>query len=221
MNYQLHYDKLISTRYKRIREKNIYYEQHHIVPKSMGGLNDEHNLVYLTAREHFIAHWLLWRIYRNKEMAYAFRCMFKFNNHDNKFSSIAYSEMKEAYSKELGNFNRSEKSRARMSKLMIGNKNGAGKRSEEAKLNMSKGQLGLKKSESSKLKNSLSHLGNSNRKGKLASDITKSRISESKKGTSWYNDGVKSFQLDKTSPFISTFVKGRLKTKTKTIISCL
>jgi len=34
-------------------------ERHHIVPKCLGGSNDESNLVYLTPEEHFVAHQLL------------------------------------------------------------------------------------------------------------------------------------------------------------------
>ena len=36
-----------------------YTERHHIIPKSLGGLDDQSNLVRLTAREHFICHQLL------------------------------------------------------------------------------------------------------------------------------------------------------------------
>lgn len=36
-----------------------YKERHHIIPKSLGGNNDVENLVFLTAREHFICHMLL------------------------------------------------------------------------------------------------------------------------------------------------------------------
>jgi hypothetical protein len=36
-----------------------YTERHHIIPKSLGGSNNITNLVALTAREHFICHWLL------------------------------------------------------------------------------------------------------------------------------------------------------------------
>ena len=36
-----------------------YTERHHIIPQSLGGSNDKDNLVDLTAREHFICHWLL------------------------------------------------------------------------------------------------------------------------------------------------------------------
>jgi len=54
-----------------------YYEEHHIVPKSLGGSNDRTNLVMLTAREHFICHWLLVKIYpkgssARHKMLYAF-----------------------------------------------------------------------------------------------------------------------------------------------------
>jgi len=36
-----------------------YTERHHIIPKSLGGTNKKDNLVVLSAREHFICHWLL------------------------------------------------------------------------------------------------------------------------------------------------------------------
>ena len=39
-----------------------YFEKHHIIPKSLGGSNSTENLVRLTAREHFICHWLLTRM---------------------------------------------------------------------------------------------------------------------------------------------------------------
>lgn len=36
-----------------------YCERHHIVPRALGGANDKSNIVRLTYREHFLAHWLL------------------------------------------------------------------------------------------------------------------------------------------------------------------
>lgn len=53
-----------------------YKETHHIIPRSFGGSNDKNNLVQLTAREHYIAHALLWKmkfpgVYGSK-MAFAF-----------------------------------------------------------------------------------------------------------------------------------------------------
>jgi hypothetical protein len=38
---------------------NGYTERHHIIPESFSGPNTPENLVYLTAREHFLCHWLL------------------------------------------------------------------------------------------------------------------------------------------------------------------
>jgi len=54
-------DRAISENRKRGRD--CYYEQHHIKPKCMGGTNIKHNLVLLTAREHFIVHKILPIIY--------------------------------------------------------------------------------------------------------------------------------------------------------------
>jgi hypothetical protein len=62
MNYQLCYTNLTESRRLRGLDKDLldgYYEVHHILPRSLGGSNDESNLVLLTAREHFIAHQLL------------------------------------------------------------------------------------------------------------------------------------------------------------------
>ena len=64
MNYQKHYDNLMKTRKAYCSFGNLeYWEKHHIVPKCMNGSNDESNLVLLTAREHYIAHVLLTKIF--------------------------------------------------------------------------------------------------------------------------------------------------------------
>lgn len=70
MEYQRIYDSLISFR-KKNELTTGYYERHHILPRSLGGKDDDENLVKLTAREHFIAHLLLARFNRCKETAYA------------------------------------------------------------------------------------------------------------------------------------------------------
>jgi len=60
MDYKKVYDQII----ERARQRESiegYSEIHHIVPESEGGSNDPINLVRLTAREHFICHWLLFR----------------------------------------------------------------------------------------------------------------------------------------------------------------
>lgn len=74
MNYENIYDQIISRAKSEFRRKglDIYYEKHHIIPRCIGGSNDDTNLVLLTAREHFIAHKLLCEIYpNNKKLHYA------------------------------------------------------------------------------------------------------------------------------------------------------
>ena len=44
------------------KEPESYYERHHIIPKFMGGGNDENNMVNVTGREHYILHLLLMKI---------------------------------------------------------------------------------------------------------------------------------------------------------------
>lgn len=61
MNYVIIYKKLIER--AKIRKLAGYVERHHIIPKCIGGLNDNNNIAILTAREHFIAHLLLTKIY--------------------------------------------------------------------------------------------------------------------------------------------------------------
>lgn len=39
------------------------YEIHHIIPLSIGGVDESFNLVYLTPKEHYLAHHILARIY--------------------------------------------------------------------------------------------------------------------------------------------------------------
>ena len=101
MNHAKIYESLIETRKKRKLDKNLYYEKHHIVMKSMGGTDEDSNIVFLTAREHFLAHWLLWRIHRNRQTAsafFSFKNMISKNHKRSVFSSIAYSEAREAFS---------------------------------------------------------------------------------------------------------------------------
>jgi len=60
------YTTLISKAQQRPTQKG-YFESHHITPKSLGGDNSSTNLVNLTAREHFLAHALLFKHYTKLE----------------------------------------------------------------------------------------------------------------------------------------------------------
>lgn len=61
MNYQRIHDAIID----RARNRTLlgYRERHHVIPRCMGGTDDNDNLVELTSREHFIVHLLLAEIH--------------------------------------------------------------------------------------------------------------------------------------------------------------
>ena len=58
MMYDKHYAALIAKAQSRPKPSG-YVERHHVVPRSLGGSDAPDNLVWLTAREHFVAHVLL------------------------------------------------------------------------------------------------------------------------------------------------------------------
>lgn len=76
-NYQtyiLYVLKLNRIRLSKSDPNYIYYEKHHIIPRCIGGSDNELNLVLLTAREHFLAHYLLCKIYGNTIHSYKLLC---------------------------------------------------------------------------------------------------------------------------------------------------
>lgn len=110
MDYKNIYYKIIENAKQEIKEdrRNIgYFEKHHILPKSLGGSNDENNLVKLTAREHFICHWLLVKMYdkgtieRNKMLC----ALWRMNNNGSKshkehyINSRAYEKLRIEFAK--------------------------------------------------------------------------------------------------------------------------
>ena len=74
MNYQRIHDAIIDR--ARNRKLQGYYEQHHVIPRCLGGNNEKTNLVKLTAREHFIIHRLLCELHpTNDKLFFAYRMM--------------------------------------------------------------------------------------------------------------------------------------------------
>ena len=97
MDYKKQYDLLIMKR--KINEPdNPYTEMHHIIPKCMGGKDDMDNLVKLTAKEHYIAHMLLYKHYRTTKLAHAWFSMFRCDpNQKRFFTSKQYENAKKAH----------------------------------------------------------------------------------------------------------------------------
>jgi len=82
------------------RELNTYKELHHIIPRSLGGTDDKDNLTYLTAREHFICHWLLVKMTEGQarsKMIYALQGMRAQNNSQQRYETKITSRVYEHY----------------------------------------------------------------------------------------------------------------------------
>ena len=65
--YTRWYYSIINNRMNNPHDKGSYTERHHIIPKSFGGPNKNENLVRLSAREHFLVHWLLTKMCKSSD----------------------------------------------------------------------------------------------------------------------------------------------------------
>lgn len=88
----------------QLKKNGVYFEGHHIIPKSKGGTGNSTrpknnpNIVLLTAREHFLSHWLLWRIYKDRQSALAFHKMMSSTKNTKRItSSRGYEEARESF----------------------------------------------------------------------------------------------------------------------------
>ena len=145
--YETWYATIIKNAKQRTLES--YTETHHIIPRSLGGQDTKDNLVNLTAREHFVCHWLLTKIYPTGEehwkMLNALRMMRaeKSGQHryNTKITSRVYARLKEEYSILL-----SEKNKG------AGNGYYGKQHTEEAKRRISEANTGRKQTAEEKQK---------------------------------------------------------------------
>lgn len=142
-----------------------YTEDHHIIPKSLGGSDSRDNIITLTAREHYIAHWLLWKSYTSKKMHDAFwlMCNMKSNNQQRNYTinSKVYETMKTERSllvteqMRLNNPSTKDSVKEMRRNQMRGNKYGAANKgkshSEERKKKSSEGHKGIPTSDKQKV----------------------------------------------------------------------
>lgn len=99
MNYDKIYKQIIEFRKENPLDKDQYGENHHIIPRCLGGSDDKENLVRLTAREHFICHMLLAEIYPKEtfewyKMNHAFMKMKANSSRQMRYINNRYYELK-------------------------------------------------------------------------------------------------------------------------------
>ena len=121
-----------------------YTERHHIIPKSLGGADIGDNIVALSAREHFICHWLLTKMVTESDakwkMMNALRMMRAENPSQERYSTgitaRVYQRLKEEHAvmqseRMMGENNpfynktHTDEAKQRISEANTGDKNGA------------------------------------------------------------------------------------------------
>jgi hypothetical protein len=101
MNYQRIYNALC----KRGRDRILveYTEKHHVLPRCLGGSDSNDNLTKLTAKEHYLAHYLLTKMYPGDyKLLHAFACMARVSPQQQRtYMSIHYEKMTAARSEAM------------------------------------------------------------------------------------------------------------------------
>jgi hypothetical protein len=166
MNYERIHDNIIANAKISNRSKKTgIYERHHIIMTSVGGSDTDENTVLLTPKEHFIIHYLLWKMYPDDRRYRDPIFMFK-------HKGAANSRLYEA---------------ARISHiLMMKENNPSLSLSEESKESKSKKLKSHIKSEEHRRKISESNKGNMVRKGAILEEDVKAKISDSVK--KWHKE---------------------------------
>lgn len=130
LNYKELYDQLVAFRKQnklvKSKEESGKIETHHILPKSCGGTDDSENLVNLYAKEHFMAHYYLWKIHENDEFKYqmlnAFWMMCIMSSASQERTYQEYVKMSEEYQEARIQF--TKQLSLTMANKVKGNKNG-------------------------------------------------------------------------------------------------
>lgn len=209
------YMKIISFAKSQNRSKHDgnYYERHHILPKSLFPkyAKEKRNLVLLTAREHFIVHQFLVKIYPTRQMIYALYAFTSRPNSDYKITAEEYEEIKKQRSIE-------------MSKQMKGNTYGF-KKGQVAPITLKKlrGEkiIPWNKGKGKKYEPKIA------KPRKPVSEETKKKISKANKGKPTWCKGIKMTEKQKENMKINARKRARncgykiLLVNTNEIFDCL
>lgn len=112
--YETWYNNIIDR--AKNRSIDTYKEIHHIIPRSLGGTDLKENLVELTAREHFICHWLLVKMHSGEARAKMINALYMMRaggRYHQRYKSIitsrVYSKLREEYSQYISKRNTGRK----------------------------------------------------------------------------------------------------------------
>lgn len=153
--YQRVYDTLMKRAADRTYEKGVH-ERHHIVPISLGGLNVSENIVCLTYREHFLAHWLLTKLKKGAELKKMLHALARISGNNSSMKTRTISSWQYEIARKANHLasighKLSKETRAKLSKARIGNQNSKGYRhtpetcaTRSIKLRGNKNALGYK-----------------------------------------------------------------------------
>jgi hypothetical protein len=199
--YNRWYDQIIKHAQNRVAEG--YTERHHIQPRSLGGADSADNLVELTAREHFVCHWLLTKMTTGEDhykMLNALRMMRAEKEGQQRYSTAITSRVYESIKQEYAEL---------QSILRSGKGNGFyGKtHTEDARRRISEANTGRIQPSDEKAKQIAAITG---RKRKPFSDEWRIKMSESKRGENNNRYGVE--VSESTRQKIGDKIRGRKQT---------
>lgn len=221
--YTKYYYNIVSNALARTLSAEVYTEKHHIIPKSLGGSNDKTNLVILTAREHFICHWLLTKMLTNiscRKMKYALSIM-KASKTNSRYQTKITSRVFENIRKGVPGTAHTSETKEKIGNANKGNipwnKGKTGVMSVEARAKISLAVKNRTISEETKLKHrtrkatseTKEKIGNAQR-GKVTSAETKAKMSAAAKGRTF---------SDETRAKMSIAKQGRPGNRQGTIVS--
>lgn len=189
------YTKIYHQIVNRARSRILtgYIEKHHIIPRALGGNDSMDNLVNLTAREHFICHWLLTKMTSGPEknkMFWALNGMSMKNpfqqRHETKITSKVYSNTKKIIADECRGKPGTKHSEESKEKI----RNARAKQDMTNRLGKPRSDETKQKIKIARAKQDMSHLV-----GKQLSSETKKKIGLSKFGNQYASGSKRSVEV--------------------------
>ena len=183
--YTKWYWNIITNAKARVYNQFDYAEIHHVIPRSLGGLNTKENLVKLTAKEHFVCHRLLTKMTEgtaNRSMHFAMWSISRLRHKHLQplnINSRTFSKIRKKYAEQQSlnkiGVPRSAETKRKISESKIGQQ-----LSEEAIKSITKGIKQRYHDRPVSLETRIK-IGNLHR-GKTLSDETKNKIGAASKG---------------------------------------